>query len=70
MITLVTNRLANTLKAKKKPRPMRIEGVNYDSTSQHTVELTLYSVMEWDGEELVTDCHIVDHIIDVPCKGL
>ena len=69
-ITLVTNRLANTLKAKKKPRPMKIEGLNSDSMSQHTVELTLSSVMERDGEELVTDCHIVDHIIDVPCKGL
>ena len=69
-IALVTNILANTLKAKKKPFPMRIEGLNSDSTSQHTEELTLSSVMDRDGEELVTDCHIVNDIIDVPCKLL
>ena len=70
-MSLVTSRLANTLKAKRDPSLLAITGIGGGLHSDHTVCLTLYNAHNSSLKPLHVRAHVVDLIVyDAPAQDL
>ena len=64
-LSLITSRLANTLKAKPIPcHTEEINGVGGQMTSTHQVEIELSSAFCEEGDRITVQAHVVDNFAD------
>ena len=63
-LSLITYRLANTLKAKPIPCHTEINGVGGQMTSTHQVEIELSSAFCEEGDRITVRAHVVDNFAD------
>ena len=63
-ISLITSRLANTLKVKRIPCHTEINGVGGQMTSTHQVEVELSSAFCEEGDHIIVRAHVVNNFTD------
>ena len=70
-VTLITSRLANTLKARKCRSTVQISGLTRDTTTSHEVEIGVGSMFDLEDNEIRVVAQVIDTITaDCPVDDL
>ena len=70
-VTLITSRLANTLKARKRRSTVQISGLTGDTTTSHEVEIGVGSMFDLEDNEIRVVAQVIDTITaDCPVDDL
>ena len=63
-VTLITSRLANTLKARKRRSTVQISGLTGDTTTSHEVEIGVSLMFDMEDNEIRVVAQVIDTITD------